>query len=241
MTPRGTVTTVAPDDGDKRPRALDLYCGAGGVTKGLQRAGFHVTGIDINPQPNYCGDGFVQMDVMALTPRQLCNYKLVWASPPCQKYSAANNIHQRTDHPDLVAPTRELLRASGAEWVIENVPGAPLIEPFTLCGLTFGLGVKRHRIFEASFPVLTMPCPKGHPGDWVCVFGHTVLERSPQIGRTEKNGPRFRRRHLGTDVGREAMGISWMNRAELSQAIPPAYSEYIGNYALASIARRAAA
>jgi DNA (cytosine-5)-methyltransferase 1 len=199
---------------------------------GLHRAGFDVLGVDIKPQPNY-PLRFLQADAMTFP---LEGFDFIWASPPCQAYSAANNIHAKTDHPDLVAQVRARLRAQGAPWVIENVPGAPLHFPVVLCGLALGLNVKRHRLFEASFLMLTPPCPHGHPGDWVSIFGHTVLERSPQIGRTVKNGPRFRRRHLSTDIGRAAMGIDWMNRDELSQAIPPAYSEFVGKAALRALA-----
>lgn len=215
-----------------RPRVLDLFCGAGGAAMGLHRAGFDVVGIDIKPQPRY-PFRFIQADALQ-PPVRLADFDLVWASPPCQRYSIANNIHGRDDHPDHVAATRALLIESGVDYCIENVPGAPLRNPVTLCGLTFGLGVKRHRWFETNFPVMALPC-NGHKGDWVCVFGHTVLERSPMIGRTAKGGPRFRRKHLGTERGREAMGIDWMSRAELSEAIPPAYSEHIGHYAMMAI------
>jgi DNA (cytosine-5)-methyltransferase 1 len=217
-----------------KPRLLDLFSGGGGATRGYQQAGFYVVGIDINPQPHYCGDEFIQAEITSLEfqmwlASQADDFDAIHASPPCQLYSAANNIHGNTDHPDLIGPTRGLLEAAGVPWVIENVPRAPLRADVTLCGLTFGLGVKRHRLFEASFPLWKPPpCPKGHPGDWVTIFGNTVLERSPQIGRTPKNGPIFRRKHLDTDRGREAMGIDWMNRDELSEAIPPAYTEFIG-------------
>lgn len=219
-----------------KPRALDLFCGAGGVSRGLQRAGFHVTGVDLVASPRYVGDEFTQADALTVP---LDGYDFIWASPPCQRYSIANNIRQRSDHPDLIQPIRERLTGSGSNWCIENVPGAPLINPVTLCGLTFGLGVKRHRWFETSFALLAPVCPPGHPGDWVCVFGHEILERSPAIGGTAKDGPIFRRKHLGIERGREAMGIDWMNRDELSQAIPPAYAEFIGRAAMQLIARAA--
>jgi DNA (cytosine-5)-methyltransferase 1 len=118
--------------------------------------------------------------------------------------------------------------------VIENVPGAPLRQAIVVCGLTLGCGVKRHRLFESNHLLLGLPCGS-HDGDWVSIFGHTVLERSPAIGRTAKNGPIFRRKHLGTDRGREAMGIEWMSREELSEAIPPAYTEFIGRQLLEQI------
>jgi DNA (cytosine-5)-methyltransferase 1 len=194
---------------------------------GLHRAGFVVTGVDCKPQPRY-PFRFVQADALTV---DLAGYDLIWASPPCQAYSVANNIHARTDHLDLVASVRARLLASGTPYIIENVPGSPLREPVTLCGSMFGLSVKRHRVFECSYLVLTPECVPGHPGEWVCIFGYTVLERSPQIGRTAKDGPRFRRRHLQTDIGRAAMGIPWMTRDELSQAIPPAYSEFLARFA----------
>ena len=218
-----------------KPRALDLFCGAGGASRGLQFAGFHVTGVDLQRQPHYIGDAFIQADALTVP---LDGYDFIWASPPCQAYSMANNIHGRTDHPRLIEPVRARLRESGAPYTIENVPGSPLVNAITLCGLSFGLNVKRHRLFESSFLVLAPPCGS-HAGDWVLVFGHTVLERSKTLGRTAKNGPILRRRHLGTDVGRKAMGIDWMNRNELSEAIPPAYSEFIGRAAMCALRRAA--
>lgn len=211
-----------------KPRALDLFCGAGGATKGLQRAGFHVTGVDINSQPRYCGDVFIQGDALAFP---LSGFDLIWASPPCQAYTAARTLQKR-DNPRLIEPVREMLRLSGALYVIENVPGAPLIDPFTLCGRTFNLRVKRHRLFEANFPVLTPVCPKGHPGDWLIVFGWSALRRS----RGQGHGPKKDRgKSKGKSVPHAeagaAMEIDWMNRKELSESIPPAYAEYIGRAA----------
>ena len=129
----------------------------------------------------------------------------------------------------FIEPVRELLQETGLPYVIENVPGAPLENAVTVCGLSLGLNVKRHRLFECNFSVMVPPCGD-HSGDWLLVFGHTVLERSKQIDRnTPSGGPRFRRKHVGIDRGREAMGIDWMNRNELSEAIPPAYTELIGH------------
>lgn len=208
-----------------RPRLLDLFCGAGGATRGYQLAGFHVTGVDIKAQPNYCGDVFHQADAMTFP---LGGFDVIHASPPCQHYSIANNIHGRDDHPDLLPATRDRLIAWGGPWIIENVPGAPMDNWVVICGLALGVGVKRHRWFESNVGLLVPPCPYGHPGDWVSVFGHTVLSRGHVIGNAKGGGNRIQRRHLGTDVGREAMGISWMNRDELSEAIPPAYTSHLG-------------
>lgn len=219
-----------------RPRLLDLFCGAGGAAMGYHEAGFEVVGVDIAPQPRYPFE-FHQGDALQWP---LDGFDAIHASPPCQLYSAANNIHQRTDHPDLIPPTRERLRGSGLPYIIENVPRSPLQNWVMLCGLAFGLNVKRHRWFESNIALMAPPCPPGHPGEWVLVFGHTILERSGQVGRTPKNGPILRRRHLGTDVGREAMGIPWMNRDELSEAIPPAYTRHLGDFLLAAIRERVA-
>lgn len=209
-----------------RPRLLDLFCGAGGASMGYYRAGFDVVGVDIAPQPRYPFE-FVQADAMTFP---LDGFDVIHASPPCQRYSVANNIHQREDHPDLLPETRERLMASGIPWVIENVPGAPMRDYVTLCGLALGLNVKRHRQFESSELILTHPCPKGHPGDWLLVFGHTVLERGTTVGIAKGGGSVIRRKHTTTERGRAAMGIDWMNRDELSEAIPPVYTEYIAGF-----------
>src|SRR5215472_2155359 len=112
-----------------RPRLLDLFCGAGGATKGYQRAGFHVTGVDIEPQPRYCGDEFIQADALEVLAdlEFLAGFDVIHASPPCQAYSRTQRFHNvRHDHPDLLPPTRARLIASGLPYVIENVEGAPL-------------------------------------------------------------------------------------------------------------------
>ena len=227
-------------------RLLDLFCGAGGAAVGYHRAGFDVIGIDHKPQPRYPFE-FIQADAIEFMQRMVDGGTWEWkglrifdaihASPPCQGYSIANNIHQNPNHPKLIEPVRELLRAAYMPYIIENVPGAPLINPYLICGLAVGCNVKRHRLFETNFPLLVPECPKGHPGDWLLVFGQTVLERGKQIGRTAKDGPRLRRKHVGTDRGREAMGIDWMNRDELSESIPPAYTEFIGSQLLEQLAR----
>jgi DNA (cytosine-5)-methyltransferase 1 len=214
-----------------RPRLLDLFCGAGGAGMGYHQAGFDVVGVDIVPQPRYPFE-FHQADALEFP---LDGFDAIHASPPCQAYTIANNIHGRTDHPDLIPQTRGRLQASGVPWVIENVPGSPLRSYVVLCGLALGLNVKRHRWFESSDWLMVPPCPPGHPGDWVLVFGHTVLDRGHQVGITANGGPIIHRNHLGTDVGREAMGINWMTRDELSEAIPPAYTRFIGEQLLAHL------
>jgi DNA (cytosine-5)-methyltransferase 1 len=133
------------------------------------------------------------------------------------------------EYPDLVGVTRDLLQATGLPYVIENVPGAPLRNPIRLCGLSFGLGVKRHRLFETNFPVMAPPCGD-HRGDWVTIFGGSVIERRP------KEGPPAGKRHTrSSEEARRAMGINWMTRGELSQAIPPAYTEHVGGYLISHL------
>lgn len=222
-----------------RPRLLDAFCGAGGAGMGYHRAGFEVVGVDIAPQPRY-PFAFHQGDAIDYIRRHGHEFDAIHASPPCQRYSIANNIHGRDDHPDLIAPTREALRATGRPWVIENVPGAPMPGAVVVCGLALGCNIKRHRLFESNVLLFGTGCPKGHPGDWLLVFGHTVLSRGAVIGRAKGGGPVIRRQHVGTDLGRAAMGIDWMTRDELSEAIPPAYTEYIGRQLLTVLHAKAA-
>lgn len=224
-----------------KPRALDLFCGAGGATKGLQQAGFHVTGVDLTPQPRYCGDEFWQEDALLWDMRWLRSFHFIWASPPCQAHTSLRKMHNAKQHEDLIAPTRELLKATGRPYVIENVVGAPLIDPFTLCGTMFGLKtdcgaeLHRHRIFEASFPV-TVPAEHRHSGgDVIGVYGGHYRNRKRPGGKH-----RDRRDFTAAD-GRTAMGIDWMTGEELSQAIPPAYSRFIAEQFICAQQTRMAA
>jgi DNA (cytosine-5)-methyltransferase 1 len=202
---------------------------------GYAQAGFEVVGVDIAPQPRYPFE-FVQGDALEYARAHWSEFDAIHASPPCQLYSVANNIHGNGDHPDLLPPTRELLIEIGLPYIIENVPGAPMENFVTLCGLAFGLDVKRHRQFETSFFVWSPPeCPPGHPGDWVSVFGHTVLERGHVYGKAPGGGNKIKRRHLGVERGRQAMGIDWMSRGGLSEAIPPAYTRFLGEQLLSEL------
>lgn len=202
-----------------QPRLLDLFCGAGGCTKGYQRAGFYVVGVDIKPQPHYCGDEFIQADAMTFP---LDGFDAIHASPPCQRFSVMRALPQAREHPDLVTPIREKLRATGLPFVIENVPGAPLVNPITLCGSMFGLRssagryLRRHRLFEIH-PPLTMVPQCQHRGVAVGVYGHGSAGWLGQRMRTAK-----------ADEARVLMGMDWATRDGMSQAIPPAYTEWIG-------------
>lgn len=157
-----------------KPRCIDLFCCAGGSSKGYARAGFDVVGVDIEPQPNYPFP-FIRADVTELDPRFLATFDFIAASPPCQRYSNAQRL-MGNRHPDLVAPTRALLKAAKRPYAIENVVGAPLIDPVELCGAMFGLRVYRHRLFEYSFSV---KAPKHPPMPFR--FGKWEGVQSPAI------------------------------------------------------------
>lgn len=212
-------------------RALDLFCGAGGASAGLAMAGFDVTGMDIEPQPNY-PFRFNQGD--ALNFRHWADsYDLIWASPPCQSYSdLAKRNGNGHEWPRLIEPIRELLKATGLPYVIENVEGAPLINPVRLCGTQFkSLRVLRHRLFEASFQIIDLPHGK-HPK---C---HTFDKRKAHFGKTCEWKDFVQVTGGGNSSvasAANAMGIWWMTKDELNEAIPPAYAYHVARCFLASI------
>ena len=289
-------------------RLLDLFSGAGGGAKGYHQAGFEVTGIDCRPQPRY-PYAFVQADALAYLAAYGHEYDAIHASPPCQKYCALRHLSKK-DHPDLIPQTRELLHRIGRPFVIENVPGAPLVSPMTLCGTMFGLRtdcgaeLRRHRLFETNWPLMCglkcrhyqseLPCTisvHGNSGGSSrrdgydpTIAGHTAEDRRGTVirvyGERPKNGSErsirqaekrticvngtgqptegrstitvtgsTAKHEIGTNrtlrkggveprpvvrkcfpvsAARVAMGIDWMTMKELSQAIPPAYTFFIG-------------
>ena len=208
-----------------RPRLLDLFCGAGGAAMGYYRAGFDVVGVDIKPQKRYPFE-FVQADALEYVAAHGRGFDAVHASPPCQAYTRAQNAAKNAHaHPDLIAPVRDALMCIGKPYMIENVIGAPLINTSILCGLSFGLKVRRHRLFETNFLVLVSPC-QCHKQDYFVIFGHEV--------RCRRHGSKAGRKNRISE-GRAAMGIDWMTRAELSEAIPPAYTEFIGRQLMSII------
>lgn len=211
-----------------KPLALDLYCKAGGATKGLQRAGFHVAGVDIQPQPNYCGDEFHQADALTF---DLTGFDFIWASPPCQAYTWSARRWHEVVRQDLVARTRARLEASGALWAIENVPGAPLNGFIRLCGEMFGLNVIRHRHFEPSPGLLLFAPPHQSHKKPIIRNG---LQKSPYACVAGHGGEGYTYKYSDWCL---AMGIDWMTKAELVEAIPPAYSEFIGRQVVASLAK----
>lgn len=205
------------------PRAIDLFCCAGGAGMGLHRAGFDVTGVDIDHQPNY-PFRFIRGD--ALT-HPLAGFDFIWASPPCQAYTRQG---KKGAHPELIEPIRARLENAGIPYVIENVVGAPLKSPMRLCGSMFGLGVRRHRDFETSFPI-DPPGTCRHKGHEIRAY-YGAWGR--EAFRAKKPGNKDTLR--GTvDRAPSDMGIDWMRWGELTQAIPPAYSEYIGRAVIAHL------
>jgi DNA (cytosine-5)-methyltransferase 1 len=248
-----------------RPRLLDLFCGAGGAAMGYHRAGFDVVGVDIKPQPHYPFE-FHQSDALEYVAEHGHEFDAIHASPPCQAFTALKSMWNAKPHPDLVDPTRQLLIASGKPYVIENVPGAPLIEAWMLCGTMFGLGtgeaeLRRHRLFETTFAMLVPPCSHyqrhlvigvygGHGRDHRRTRPATVGVYGDGNGRDYRRQPatvgvygsaggasvRDGTQQFSTAERAEAMGIDWMTGNELSQAIPPAYTEFIGEYLLAEVA-----
>lgn len=225
----------------KRPVLLDIFCCQGGASRGYVDAGWRVIGVDIDPQPRYPFD-FLRMDALEVMTYLLEGYRVpfgvrgpnavrgevqtysladitaVHASPPCQAHTKAWKLNKR-EHPKLIAPTRDLLVATGLPYVIENVEDArdELLDPVMLCGESFGLQTYRHRLFETNWP-LTVP---EHPDH---------LARTTKMGRPYVPGEYM---HIvgnfsGVDQARQIMGMPWANRDGLREAIPPAYSEHIG-------------
>ena len=215
--------------GDDRPVLLDLFCGAGGAAKGYHDAGFRVIGVDWDWQPRYPYE-FICADAMSFP---LAGYDAIHASPPCQAYSRRTPPERKGDHPDLVDRTRDMLARAGVPYVIENVVGAPLIDPILLCGTMFPpLRVIRHRLFECTFPVEVPRHPK-HP------LIHTLDQSKPHYGKLDPEKAFVQVVGSGTvtrDNARDAMGIDWMRKVELNQAIPPPYTQHIGTHLLLHIA-----
>ena len=138
--------------GVSRPKLLDLYCCGSGAGYGYEQAGYDVTGVDIEPQPKHRGK-FIQADAIEYLKAHFHEYDVIHASPPCQAHSSLTALTSTKEHLDLIPATREALRKIGKPYIIENVPGAPLLDPLTLCGTEFGLGVARHRLFESNMPL----------------------------------------------------------------------------------------
>jgi len=205
-------------------RLLDLYCGAGGAAVGYHRAGFDdIVGVDIQSQLRYPFE-FVQDDALAYVARHGHEFDAIHASPPCQRYSWSARRWREIERADLIEPTRQALEHTGRPFIIENVIGAPLARQVLLCGAMFGLRVLRHRMFESNVLLLQPRHPQHRgrvtTGDYVTVAGHGG-------DNVRGNGSRA--------IKRAAMGIDWMTDRELNEAIPPAYTEFLGRQLLACL------
>jgi DNA (cytosine-5)-methyltransferase 1 len=223
-----------PDAQQRSPamRLLDLFCGAGGASMGYHWAGFEIIGVDHKPQPNY-PFRFIRADVFEYLDAEQClgAFDAIHASPPCQAFTDLKDMYNARLHADLLTPTRAILPSLGLPYVIENVEGSPMDATIVLCGSSFGLGaegarLQRHRLFETNWPLLAPPCVHGVAERVIGVYGGHGRDR-----RRTANTQDF-----STAARRAAMGIDWMTGAELSQAVPPAYTEFIGHQLLEQMA-----
>jgi DNA (cytosine-5)-methyltransferase 1 len=233
------ITSTDETNCEVKPKLLDLFSGAGGAGYGYHLAGFELLGIDISPQPNY-PFRFLQMDALSIDVEWAREtFDAVHASPPCQAYSRLRHLPwlKGREYPELIDATRELLRAIGKPWIIENVMDAPLKWGATVCGEALGRkGLSRHRRFESSEVLLGTLC-----------LGHeTLASGSASLGKRYTTGvtgvKEISRSSIAGHVTgwREAariMEIDWMTRDELTQAIPPCYTEYLGEQLLAYLPR----
>lgn len=199
----------------RKPRLLDLFCCQGGAAMGYHRAGFEVVGVDLNPQPRYPFK-FHQGDALKYLLEHHHEFDVFHASPPCQAFTNAQKI-QANEHPDFITATRAAFELIGKPYVIENVPGSPVWPDAVLCGAMFGLHTYRHRWFESNVALTAPP----HPA-------HTA--RTTKMGRAPVDGEYM---HIvgnfsGVDLAREVMEMPWASRDGLREAIPPAYTEFLG-------------
>lgn len=225
----------------RRPKLLDLFCCQGGAAMGYHRAGFDVVGVDIESQPRYPFP-FYQADALALLSNligggsfgtgvssrryTLDDFDAIHASPPCQAYTEAQRLRGNV-HPELIQQTRSLLNNGRSPWVIENVVGAPLMEPVLLCGAVFGMRNYRHRLFETNWPLSQQPHPEH-------------VARTAKMGRPALDGEFL---HVvgnfsGVDLARDVMGMPWASREGLREAVPPVYTEWVGQQLIAYLAER---
>lgn len=218
-------------------RALDLCCKAGGASMGLRRSGLFrkevgavyfddITGVDIKPQPRYPFT-FLREDVTRLTVDYVRQFDFVWASPPCQRHTKMRTMHNAREHGCIIEPVRAVLKASGVPYAIENVVGAPLVDPVMLCMSAFTVlhqpwQLQRHRLVEASFPLEGIACAHWPGVPVLGVYGGHVRDRRRRAGSASRgvaDPPREEAELL--------MDIDWMTLDELSEAIPPAYSRHV--------------
>jgi DNA (cytosine-5)-methyltransferase 1 len=217
-------------------RILDLFCCAGGAGMGYHKAGFEVVGVDIDPQPRYPFE-FHQADALEYLREHGHEFDAIHASPPCQAFSAMKNMPDAKEHPELIEPVRAILQTMDVPWVIENVEGAPMENPTILCGSMFNLGaegfeLRRHRQFESNIEI-TAPGPCVHTKPVIGIYGGHVRCRSSRFWRnTAADFPGYDKKKLAI----EAMGgTDWMTMGQMSEAIPPAYTEHIGRQIMSAL------
>lgn len=223
-----------------RPWLLDAFCCAGGASRGYQLAGFRVLGVDKAPQPNYCGDDFVQADAVQFIRERGCEFEAIHASPPCQGYLNLTKqnraMGRRVEHSLLIAETRDALVDLGLPYVIENVADArpELVDPVRICGTGLGLPLRRHRLFESNIPLVGVPCDHGRfaePRYWTGWRPNGVRRLSTVVQVYGNAG--------GKHEWPSAMGIDWATYDEIAEAIPPAYAQHVGVQLLAASERAA--
>jgi DNA (cytosine-5)-methyltransferase 1 len=229
-----------------KPRLLDVFCGAGGCSKGYIDAGFEVVGVDAVPMPRYPFK-FVQADALAVLAGLVegvnpADFDVIHASPVCKGYTDCN-LSPKERYLKQIGEVREHLIKIGKPYVIENVMGAKkdLQANLLLCASMFGLPMERHRLFEIGNvdTFILPPAPCNHKIAHISVVGHSVWD-SRLEGTRRKDGRR-RPDSVPLAIGREAMGISWMGIEELAQAIPPVYTEHIGRQLMMAVKREVAA
>lgn len=213
-----------------KPILFDGCCGQGGTTKGYQDAGFYVVGMDIEPQPRYCGDEFIQGDVIEHLAKHGHKYDAIHVSPPCQTHTQLNKIRKikastEVNYVDLIPQLRALLESIGKLWVMENVVGAPLINPTMLCGSMFGLKVYRHRLFES--PLLILAPPHTPHRDNTPAAGSGVSDKG-FVSITSGGIKNLPEGWTPAAYKNMAMGIDWMTQKGLTEAVPPAFTLHIG-------------
>ena len=205
-----------------KPKLLDLFCGAGGAGMGYHRAGFEVVGVDNRPMPRYPFE-FHQADAFEYLAEHYQKFDVIHASPPCQRYSRITRMNNtQENHPDLLQASVDAIVKTGKPYIVENVPGAPMKNYLMLCGTMFRLKVFRHRLFLTNPQILMSPMSCNHNGH-SSNGGKNGDQKHPDgeyITVTGSVNPIAK--------AKKAMGIDWMNRAELVEAIPPAYTEWIG-------------
>jgi DNA (cytosine-5)-methyltransferase 1 len=212
-----------------KPKLLDLYCKAGGASMGYHLAGFEVVGIDNKKQKRYPFE-FIQADALEVLQDidYLKSFDVLAGSPPCQTHSITQHLRnaqgKTTDKIDLIPQTREGFIKSGKPYIIENVPGSPLVNPVVVCGSSFNLKVRRHRLFESNLELTGSVCDHKTQGRPVGIYG-SMRDEIPNGGRTAKS----------IEQAREAMGIDWMIWGELVEAIPPIYTKYLGEQIISQL------